>query len=101
MTQQVTTKPIPDQIQKLVWSKTNGLDIETDKVAIIHHVLRYGTLEDIAWLMQTYEREEIKEVFLTKPVNIYSKPSFNFAKNTLLKIKQPVVDETKYIQSFY
>ena len=94
-------KTIPKNIQQLVWTKPSGLNLEKDKTSIIHRVLRFGTLDDIGWLLKTYGNQEVKETFLIKPVNIYSKPSFNFVKNTILKINQSVADETKYIQSFY
>ncbi|PIR59383.1 MAG: hypothetical protein COU69_00585 [Candidatus Pacebacteria bacterium CG10_big_fil_rev_8_21_14_0_10_56_10] len=91
---------VPSQVAGLIWSKSdNNLDVEKDSTMIIHHVLRYGQLADIAWLMKAYPSTTIKDVFLSKPVKIYSKSALNFAKNMILNIARDLPNEQQYLQS--
>lgn len=93
---------VPAKLQGILWSKqVESIDLEQDKTYVIHQVLRYGTLDDIKWLMETYGEHVVKEEFLRRPQSIYSKPTLNFVKNVLLDLEKERVDESKYIQSFY
>ena len=93
---------VPKSLQGVLWSKQVGhIDLEQDKTYVIHQVLRYGTLDDIRWLMETYGVQVVKQEFISRPQAIYSKPALNFVKNVLLNLEQERVDESKYIQSFY
>lgn len=93
---------VPAKLQGILWSKqVDHIDLEQDKTYVIHQVLRYGTLDDIRWLMETYGSDVVKEEFLRHPQSIYSKPALNFIKNVLLDLEGEQVDESKYIQSFY
>ncbi len=95
------TVKLPPQLKGIIWTKKfEDLDLQQDEIVIIHHVLRYGKVEDIAWLLQAYPHEKIKQIFLSQPLNIYSKSSFHFAKSTVLNISQDLPDESRYIQSF-
>ncbi len=92
---------LPGWLQGLVWiKKIQDLDLEQDKVTIIHHVLRYGKISQIAWLLKTYPHDVIKEIFVSKPENIYSPSAFYFVKNAVLKIKEKIPNE-QYIQHLY
>jgi len=92
---------IPQQLQGLIWTKKiENIDLEKDKALIIHHVLRHGQIEDIAWLLRIYPHDKIKQVFLNSPLNVYSRSSLHFAKNTILNISEDLADESRYIQSF-
>ena len=98
---QAMKQSVPSSIQGLIWSKNNDMiDLEKDKSVIIHHTLRYGTVGDIAWLLQTYPKDTITSVFTTQPMTIYSPSSFNFIKRTVLNITQELPNEKRYIQSF-
>lgn len=88
-------------LQGLVWTKkSEHLDVKQDKAFIIHHVLRYGRIDDISWLLKTYTHEELTQVFLTQPMTIYSPSSLHFAKKTILNITEDLPYEQRYIQSF-
>lgn len=87
-------------LQPVLWSKNVAqLDLRRDRVYIIHQILRYGTLPQIKWLFRSYSPYTIKQVFIKKPMKIYSPSSLNFAKNLLLKLKQRKLDEKKYLSS--
>jgi hypothetical protein len=80
---------VPKQLQGLLWGRDiSSLDAQKDKNYIIHQVLTYGTFEQIKWLEKAYSKDEIREVFVTKPKKQYTNSSFNFVKNYLLGITQ-------------
>lgn len=89
---------LPKQLQSILWSKNvHTIDPKRDKVAIIHHVLAYGSIDDLRWLFHTYPQRTIREVFVGHPVKIYTPPSFTFAKRALrVRRKLP---ETTYVKS--
>ena len=68
---------VPDSLQGILWSKSvKNLDLERDKVYIIHQILSYGNLRQIRWLFKTYGLREIREIFLKYPKKIYATPVF-------------------------
>lgn len=92
---------LPLQLQGLVWTKKiENLNLENDKALIIHHVLRHGRVVDIAWLLQAYPHDQIRQIFLHHPLNIYSRSALRFVKNAILNISEDLPDESRYIQSF-
>lgn len=92
---------LPLQLQGLVWTKKiENLNLENDKALIIHHVLRHGEVKDIAWLLQAYPHDQIRQIFLHHPLNIYSRSALRFVKNAILNISEDLPDESRYIQSF-
>ena len=97
-----TKKTIPLNFQGILWSvNVKNLDIEKDKVYIIHQVLMYGTFEQIRWLFKVYGRETIKKVFLKNPQRIYNLPAFLFLKNFILGLKNVPLNEEKYVTSIF
>ena len=52
------------------------LDLEKDRAYIVNQVLSYGTLEEIRWLMRTYGKKTVREVFLTQPIKVYTPSAF-------------------------
>lgn len=96
------TKKIPKSFQGILWStNVRNLDLEKDKVYIIHQVLMYGTLEQIKWLFKVYGKETIKKVFLKDPQRIYSPPALLFLKNFILGLKNISLNEEKYVTSIF
>ena len=94
-------KKLPERLQPLLWSKSiKKLDIDVDRIYIIHQVLAYGSLEDIGMLFKIYPEAEVKDVFINYPKNIYDRPVFLFIKNFLLKIKEELADKN-YVKSFF
>lgn len=92
-------KSPPKSLQPLLWSQNvKTIDLEKDAASIIHRILAYGDLKDIKWLFKTYSRSTIIENFKKKPINIYTKPAFNFTVKTLLNIKQPL-SKSKYVKN--
>ncbi|MCX6810250.1 MAG: hypothetical protein NTY30_00725 [Candidatus Berkelbacteria bacterium] len=71
---------------------------DTGSADTIHQILAFGTLEDIADLKSEVGNEKIREIFIQKPRNIYTKADFNFVKQYLLKIDQEI-DATDYLKT--
>lgn len=92
-------KSIPVEFQPILWSKNvKNLDLEKDKVYIIHQVLSYGSLDQIKWLFKIYKKKEIREVFLKFPKRIYIPSVFYFIKNFILGLKKKRLKEEKYVK---
>ncbi|NCQ65949.1 MAG: hypothetical protein COZ34_00315 [Candidatus Pacebacteria bacterium CG_4_10_14_3_um_filter_34_15] len=90
---------IPKSTQKIFWScKPSTLDSQKHKEYIVHQVLQHGDLEDYRWLKEQYSRQEIKDIFISKPRPTYQSQTFNFIKNFLLKISQSLPKE-RYVKS--
>ncbi len=93
---------IPKKLQPVLWStNVNLLDSERDKYYIIHQVLIYGTFEDLKWLFEHYERQEIINVFLNKPYKNYPRNVFYFVKNYILDCENSRIDEDDYVTSIH
>lgn len=93
---------IPQRWQGILWScNVKKLDWQEDKNYIIHQVLMYGDLKDIALLFKIYSKKEIKEVFTKKPTKIYSPQIFNFIKKIILNIKDKTITPEKYVSTLY
>lgn len=87
-------------LQGILWSKNiRNIDLEKDKIYIIHQVLSYGNLNQIKWLFKIYKPEEIRGVFLKHPKRIYSAPVFHFIKNFILDLRKKRLFEEKYVKT--
>jgi len=64
----------------------------------VHQILVYGNLQDIKQLINIIGEERLKSVFVNHPKNVYTKADFNFIKNFILKIKEPL-DDKKYLKT--
>jgi hypothetical protein len=92
---------LPENLKGILWSKNiNNINLENDKIYIIHQVLSFGDIEEIRWLFKKYSLDEIKMVFINIPKRIYTRPVFLFIKEYILKINTGL-DEKKYVKSFY
>ena len=92
-------KSIPASLQPILWSKSiKNIDIEKDKIYIIHKVLSYGSMDDIRLLSRLYPKNEIINVFKNYPKRIYTRPVFLYLRDFLLKIG-PVLDEKNYVKN--
>lgn len=90
---------VPASLQGILWSKnTKKLDLQKDKIYIIHQVLSAGSLKEVRWLFRTFARKEIVSVFKKFPQKIYTKSKFNFVKNFVLRISAQL-DEKKYLKN--
>ena len=95
-------KKIPKSLQGALWSVNIAkLDLEKDRPYIINQVLSYGTLDEIRWLMRTYRKDVVKQVFLNQPMKVYTKQCFALMKNVMFDLKQANIPEEKYVQAFY
>ena len=93
---------MPQKLQALLWSSNvDKLNIEKDAALIINKVLAYGDLEDIRWLISNYGKDKVKETFLEKPINIYTKYTLNFLRKFLLNPEEFPIDDSKYVKSLY
>ncbi|MBZ1348581.1 MAG: hypothetical protein KYQ20_02385 [Candidatus Nealsonbacteria bacterium] len=96
------TNKIPSSFQGILWSvNVKNLDLEKDKIYIIHQVLEYGNLKEIAWLFKVYSKRDAKEVFEKMPMKIYSPQSFYFIKNIILDLKEKPFSSKKYVATLY
>lgn len=90
-------KRLPRSWRGLLWSvPLNRLDIRRDRAAIIHHVLAFGTLQDIRALRHLYSSADIRHVFARSPLGVYSPAAFSFVKNILLGLRRARLDVTRY-----
>lgn len=89
-------------LQGVLWSKNVGLlDLEKDKIYIIHQILSYGDVKEIRWLFGVYPRKEITQVFFRFPRKVYQPSVFNFVKIFILGLKDQFIDESQYVKSFF
>lgn len=90
---------IPSFLQGILWSvRVEDLDLQKDKVYIIHQILSYGNFKELRWLLKNYSLQEIKKVFLDHPIKVYRPQAFNFIKEIFLSIKGKL-NEKKYVSS--
>jgi len=90
---------IPNSFQGILWSKNiEKIDLHKDKTYIIHQILAYGDMEDTRWLFKNYRKNEIKDVFIDCPRNIYTRPVFLFIKDFILDIKKKL-NEKEYVKN--
>lgn len=93
---------IPSSLQSILWSvDVKHLEPDRDKGYIIHQVLNYGSFVDLRWLLQTYSKNDIIDVFVNQPSKTYPKPVFQFVKNYILGLKNRSLDENAYITSIH
>lgn len=95
-------KKIPKKLQAILWSvDVSKLDLERDKWYIIYQVLIYGDFNDIGWLLETYGKGEVVNVFLNKPSKNYPAVIYNFIKNYILGLSDEVLDKNSYVTSIH
>ena len=93
---------IPSSFQGILWSvDVKNLDLKEDKNYIIHQILMYGDLEEIAWLFKVYSKEEVKKVFKKAPMKIYSPQAFYFIKSIILGLKKKPLSSKNYVTTLY
>ncbi|MBI3558897.1 hypothetical protein HY085_00715 [Candidatus Gottesmanbacteria bacterium] len=89
---------IPAKLQWVFWSvDLKNLDLEKDKMYIIHQVLAYGRMEEIHWLFQTYSLPEICRIFINSSFKNYRPSRFNFVKNYLLPLEDRSMIPERYV----
>ena len=88
--------------QGILWSKDiKNMDLEKDKIYIIHQVLNYGSLRQIKKLFKIYTPEEIVDVFVNHPQKIYSPAVFNFIKKFILGLEKENLQVEKYVKTSF
>lgn len=93
---------IPPSLQPVLWSvNVNHLDLQRDKGYIIHQILNYGSFADLRWLLQTYPKDDVVDVFVNQPSKTYPKSVFHFVKNYILGLKDHNLDENAYTTSIH
>lgn len=61
----------------------------------------FGALSDMKLLTKRYSVDQVKKIFISRPMKIYTKPAFHFIKDILLELKSVKgVDESKYVKTF-
>lgn len=90
----------PAELQGVLWSKNiNSLNIEKDKIYIIHQIFSHGRMEDILWLFKTYSASTLKEVFSSHAFKDYEAARFYLVKNYLLDLKKTQLNEKNYVKN--
>lgn len=90
---------LPKKLQPVLWSvNIDRLDSEKDKYYIIHQTLAFGNLENLIWLLSTYPRREIIDVFKVS-FKDYSRPRFYLIKDAVLELKDWHPDERYYVKN--
>jgi len=96
------SQKIPARLQAILWSSDiEHLDLDYHKGYIIHQVLRFGSLDDIKWLLHIYGENKVQNVFLQHPNKSYFKKDFYFIKNYILGLKDKILDEDDYVTSIH
>src|SRR5690242_14785677 len=91
---------VPQFLQPILWSAdVNHLDLQKDKVYIIHQILAYGSLEEWQWLYKAYSKKVITDVFVKYPYKDYRDARFVFVKNFLLHLEKKNLDERHYVKN--
>ena len=91
---------IPHELQGVLWSKElSHIDLEQDKVYVIHQILSYGNLSHIKWLFSVYGRKGVQEVFLSAPKKLYERHVFYFIKDIILSLGAKPLNESLYVKS--
>jgi len=84
------------RFKRLLWSvNSEKIDIDQDRIYIIHQVLAWGEPEDLRLLFKIYGNEEVRSVFIKHPKRVYTYPALRFVE-ILLEAK---VDCSKYVSS--
>ena len=91
-------KTLPERWQRLLWSaRLEDIDLERDKVYVIHQVLAWGEPEDLSFLFKVYGGEEVRRVFLEHPKRVYTKKALRFVELVL----DVDVDGEQYVSTVY
>lgn len=91
---------IPLSLQSILWSSNiQSLNLEKDRVYIIHQILAYGDIVDIKWLFDTYPKAIIKTVFTSNPYKDYRKSRFYFVKDIVMNLAQKTLLESSYVKN--
>lgn len=89
---------IPSSFQGTLWSaNVKKMDAERDKNYIIHHILMYGALAQIRWLIRAYGADVVKRIFLENPEKIYTPSAFHFIKTIVLEMRHKRVNPSRYV----
>jgi hypothetical protein len=84
--------------QRLLWSAgVEDVDLERDKIYVIHQVLAWGEPEDLSLLFRIYAKEEVKRVFLEHPKRVYTRKALRFVE-LILDVE---VDGGRYVSRVY
>lgn len=63
ITKTISKKKLPEMFKPILWSfKWEALDVWKDREDIILAALNYGDLEHLKWIIETYGKDEIKQV---------------------------------------
>lgn len=91
---------LPRRFQGLLWSRPIGkLDLQKDRVYIVHQILAFGSLEDVRILFQLYSKEEVRDIFTNYPKQVYRAFVFSFVKNFILDLRYNSLNSQKYVRT--
>lgn len=91
---------IPNRLQAILWSQdVYSLDLEKDKIYIIHQILSHGNIDDIVWLFKKYRKNDILGVFIKHPYKDYAPSRFSFIKKMVLFLKDYPLNPKRYVKN--
>lgn len=86
--------------QGVVWSKSKGKIGDSDLTYVVNQTLMFGDLKEIAEMIKNKGKRTVKNIFIRKPLAIYSRPAFKFIKEMVLGVKLDL-DEKRYVKTLY
>lgn len=86
--------------QGVVWSKNKDKLGRNDKVYVVNQTLMFGSLAEISEILRKYGKDEVRDIFLQKPLKIYSQSGVNFVAKMILGVKEDI-DFDRYVKSLY
>ena len=86
--------------QGVMWSKKTDKLGENDKAYMVNQTLMFGNLFDFFELLKKYGKDDVKDIFLHKPLKIYSRSGVNFVSKMILGVKEGI-DYDRYVKNLY
>lgn len=91
---------IPLSLQSVLWSSDiKNINLEKDKIYVIHQILAYGNMDDIKWLFIVYPRDIIEKIFTSIPYKDYRRSRFYFVKDMVIGVAQKKFLESSYVKN--
>lgn len=91
---------IPLSLQSVLWSSDiKNINLERDKIYVIHQILAYGNMKDIKWLFTVYPRSIIEHIFTSTPYKDYRRSRFYFVKEMIIGLDHKPLADSSYVKN--
>ena len=89
----------PKSLQAVLKSAAvEDLDLQKNKAYIVHQILAFGTWEQIAWLLNYYGADVVRDTFQKQPMKFYSPEAFHFSQ-LILEAPDTLTHQNRYDQT--